>query len=519
MTHALKESLEKLLCLSPDKLFKTSKRIRSEYGSTEWKLSLCLLAAVRTGLFKKLGFATITEYAEKALQLSGKKTKQLLSTASTLEHLPLLSEAFQKGQIGWGKLRAIRGIVTPETEKAWLEFALAHRTDEVVSKVTLSPSSWKRHLALQASLKGKPVATKEAVQKILEEPKSSTCQENGQSQKSAQTTVIQQAVACRSQESLPTVTSEPESALMSPTHPNNEVAPAVTPPPLPSPPKIIRVTFDLTPDEYALYERAESRIRSQAQRRLSRSKVLAKMAEQVLEAGTARSRAKYLVLIHTDKDGEMAWYDTEKGPLPVAPEVLEEALKTREPMRVGSDDSDGEKSSDSKAESTSEIAPLDGADSGDVANSGPETNSGDEVKPFNKATSDDEEAEYFDEVTSGDEAVADLRQPGATVSIEALETGRTAIPNQTLRTLFAKASHRCQRCHALSPFLEVHHKKPVSEGGDNDPDTLQVLCHACHALTHEPDYATKPKWRAAREAVKKRRKVGKRSEPDGAVVT
>jgi hypothetical protein len=56
------------------------------------------------------------------------------------------------------------------------------------------------------------------------------------------------------------------------------------------------------------------------------------MAENILHTGTARARAKHQILIHTTVSplaedsalGELAWYDTDKGPLPVSPSVLQQ---------------------------------------------------------------------------------------------------------------------------------------------------------------------------------------------------
>jgi hypothetical protein len=141
MSLSLKESLDKLERLSPRRLDQTSRRIRTELGGAEWKMGLCLLASVRRRSFRTLGYSTISEYAEKALHLSGKKVSCLLGAAKALEHLPLLSEAFRNGQIGWGKLRAIQGLVTPETEQQWLTYALNHRTDQVVHKAATSPTA------------------------------------------------------------------------------------------------------------------------------------------------------------------------------------------------------------------------------------------------------------------------------------------------------------------------------------------------------------------------------------------
>ena len=159
MPLALDQSLAKLCRLSPQGLHRTTRRVRAELGGVEWKMALCLLAAMRQSSFLALGYKSLSQYAEYGLQLSGKKLRALLGVARALEHLPLMSEAFQAGKIGWGKLRALQSLVTPETEAQWLEFAMKKRTDQVVRMVSLSPTAWKGQRALQASLEGQPLAT------------------------------------------------------------------------------------------------------------------------------------------------------------------------------------------------------------------------------------------------------------------------------------------------------------------------------------------------------------------------
>lgn len=33
--------------------------------------------------------------------------------------------------------------------------------------------------------------------------------------------------------------------------------------------------------------------------------------------------------------------------------------------------------------------------------------------------------------------------------------------------------------------LEIHHIKPVAEGGGDEPENLITLCHSCHLKRHE----------------------------------
>ena len=47
-----------------------------------------------------------------------------------------------------------------------------------------------------------------------------------------------------------------------------------------------------------------------------------------------------------------------------------------------------------------------------------------------------------------------------------------------------RADWRCERCEKMGR-LEVHHKKPVMEGGAwFDQNNLEVLCRDCHISHH-----------------------------------
>lgn len=55
------------------------------------------------------------------------------------------------------------------------------------------------------------------------------------------------------------------------------------------------------------------------------------------------------------------------------------------------------------------------------------------------------------------------------------------------RDAYISAHPYCERCYAegrLVQATEVHHIKPVSEGGTNAYSNLRSLCHSCHEKTH-----------------------------------
>ena len=62
--------------------------------------------------------------------------------------------------------------------------------------------------------------------------------------------------------------------------------------------------------------------------------------------------------------------------------------------------------------------------------------------------------------------------------------GWAAIRARAIRT----AGRRCARC-GRPGRLEVHHPRPLSEGGTND-QALEVVCRDCHLKQHhQPDPA------------------------------
>jgi HNH endonuclease/Domain of unknown function (DUF222) len=63
---------------------------------------------------------------------------------------------------------------------------------------------------------------------------------------------------------------------------------------------------------------------------------------------------------------------------------------------------------------------------------------------------------------------------------------RSVIPPKTRREVLSRDRHRCQGGGCTNTrFLEVHHRRPISQGGGHDPGNLITLCGACHRWVHE----------------------------------
>jgi hypothetical protein len=63
---------------------------------------------------------------------------------------------------------------------------------------------------------------------------------------------------------------------------------------------------------------------------------------------------------------------------------------------------------------------------------------------------------------------------------------RASIPPARRRAVLVRDKQRCQAegCRSTN-FLEVHHLKPRSRGGDNREENLITLCSSCHRHLHE----------------------------------
>ena len=531
MSSNFQTSLSKLERLSPSKLDKTSRRTRGAMADAEWKMGLCLLALKRSGAFRNLGFGTLSAYAERVLQLSGRKVGALLGAAEALEHLPLMSEAFRAGEVCWSKVRVMHGLATPETEAAWLEFARAHTSVEVERKVALSPLEWKRHRALKASLEGKPSVSSAEVEELLVSTEPLACgpsdcagsEPAGSPERFGPDGVDlidgdgKAAAEGKGQNSndsadagLQRSTGSDDVAKGMETTKHSIVAEDRPGPP--SPPRTIRLVFELTPDQYALYEQAESRVRAQEGRRLPRAEVLKRMAESVLSQGTAKARARHQVLVHTMEGSEEAWYETERGVLPVASEVLEEALGGHEVLRLGGDGLvdavletpaseksgvqptvEATKVTESEVELGTPAKSSQDEEQEDVSDGSVDVHRALQSRPGHGTTAVEHP---LDHLCDSPEQRKDY-PPATPTSVSPPK--RTAIPNAVIRQVFARAGHRCECCGRKGGRLDVHHHDPVSEGGSNDPGCLELLCRACHTKNHEPDFESKAHWRAARE--------------------
>lgn len=139
------DTLEQLMELSSDELHQHAKMVTTRLDTCLYLVGLALLASERTRSFLKRHCSDTVQYAVNHLGMARQKANELLRATRVLADLPILREAFRTGQLGWGKIRDLTRVATPETDQQWLEYALAHTTDEVQRAVTMSPRAYAKN--------------------------------------------------------------------------------------------------------------------------------------------------------------------------------------------------------------------------------------------------------------------------------------------------------------------------------------------------------------------------------------
>ena len=98
------------------------------------EIAMGLVQMRDTKLHRELGFATIAEYGEQALEYSRSKTRQLLKLGDRLPGLPVLDDAMREGLLGWTKARTVAGVATADNEAEWVEYARRVSSRELEDK-------------------------------------------------------------------------------------------------------------------------------------------------------------------------------------------------------------------------------------------------------------------------------------------------------------------------------------------------------------------------------------------------
>jgi hypothetical protein len=71
----------------------------------------------------ELGFARVNDYSTERLGISGRELQSLATVTERLDALPETSAAFDRGELSWTQVRLLIGVVTADSETAWIGLA------------------------------------------------------------------------------------------------------------------------------------------------------------------------------------------------------------------------------------------------------------------------------------------------------------------------------------------------------------------------------------------------------------
>ncbi len=90
-------------------------------------------------LYRKFACSSVYHYAARHLKLAGHTVAEYLRTARKLKELPLLAEAYEKGELSATHVREITRVATAATDGTWLAAARSCTTREIEKLVAFTP--------------------------------------------------------------------------------------------------------------------------------------------------------------------------------------------------------------------------------------------------------------------------------------------------------------------------------------------------------------------------------------------
>ena len=110
-------------------------RLAKEQALGDYEHGLWLLRALRHAVHAHLGYASLSEYAERLFGYAPKQTGERLRVAEALEELPAMREALRQGQLCWSVVRELSRVATTKTEPEWLAVAEGKTARDVEAMV------------------------------------------------------------------------------------------------------------------------------------------------------------------------------------------------------------------------------------------------------------------------------------------------------------------------------------------------------------------------------------------------
>ena len=509
--------------LSGPEVHRRALEARKLFGKAQKALAFWINEINARKIYREFGCSNIYHYATSHLALGEHTIAEMVRTGKALEHLPLLSNAYEKGEISSTHVREITRVATPETENFWYEAAKKSMTRQIEKLVAFSPKGGLPPAQIPIPVKAPypvqaPLPTQAPNHSLA--PNLSQAPLPAQAPNPAQSTIHSLAPlssqilfpAAPGDTALPAAPGNTAlrpagltSCDLEPQNGSGEIAlakadkgnhqaernqqeekkeNAITEPtgsvtaPIKYHDKLI---VELSGEEMSIVKDALDRARKESGLRDRKSLLLfivKSFLDGTVTSGRETRKPPYQILLHHHLPSGLTWSDTMKGEMPVSPNVLEKALCDAEIIEVDEPDRPIRDLAERPARDLHEREEK--AEGCCRESSGPSRNGLSRVNRLYKIYKEkNRKPENRDKRSDGNDKAPGRRRR------RVAKTEKT-IPDAMRKKVLKRDGHKCQRpgC-GRTFFLEVHHIEPEGAGGVTEEKNLCTSCAFCHDLVHE----------------------------------
>ncbi len=472
-TVSLNDGLDLVHGLSSEEVHKRALIARKLYGKAEKSLTYWIVEMDERKLYKDFGCSNIFQYAARYLSLGEHTIAEMLRTGKALAKLPLLSEAYEKGQISSTHIREISRVAVPETEQFWFEAAKKSTTHQIEKLVAFTP---------RGGLPATNIITHQPANNIIDIaispalPSDDGLKSNSVGEEQKKKYEGTSEITCNND----TVMNHQSEA----SHENTLVG---VPPHQQVPIKYHdKLTVELSNIQMVVMKDAFEKARKESGLK-DRASLLEYIAKAFLQGGMPapkkRSKPPYQIVIHRHLPSGLTWCNTSKGERPVPPEILEKAISDAEIVELDEPERPP-RDQDPDAPPRDQDPDAPPRDQNDYK----ETNPGvmKEESKRKEADIQKEAHEYINEQYMVVKAAKKKKHKYHKGSYKSSNKKGRSIPAALRKKVLLRDGCTCQApgC-GKKIFLIIHHLIAFGLCGIHNIAYLVTLCTACHALVHE----------------------------------
>ncbi|MGV8124919.1 MAG: hypothetical protein AB2L14_34660 [Candidatus Xenobiia bacterium LiM19] len=472
------DSLDLRQGLSSEEVHRRALAARKLYGKAEKALTFWIVEMDERKLYRDFGCSNVFQYASRYLSLGEHTIAEILRTGKALAQLPLMSEAFEKGQISSSHVREISRVATKDTEEYWCDAARGKTVREVEKLVAFTP---------RGGLPGMNSTALKPVNTAAIQPAHSM----------TPAIPVESAIPLASAPA-PAQASEDVLKCTSSVEPSREQS-TIIEAPLKQQGSVKyheKLVVDLDAEEMSILKDAFTKAQKESGLR-GRASLLIHMAKAFLEGcptSGKRRKPRYQIVLHRHLPSGLTWCDAQKGERPVSPEILGKALCDAEIVELDEPapptwEPTGHPTVTFTGDQSIEKEHSNGITS--VAAAGKEA-------AGKEADIQKEASEYVNEQYMRIKAAkreghkpckSSNKSPDKGTDkglYKSLKKEGRAIPAALKKKVLFRDGFICQApgC-GRKIFLSIHHLTAFALCGIHSISGLLTLCSACHALVHE----------------------------------